>query len=328
MGKYIIRRLIWGLVAILASVAVLFLIMRLLPGSPVGRLVGYENYNNETAAFLTEKYGLNKPIYIQFLLYIRNLLNGDWGDSYVNGIPVWDVILPKIVPTVILTLPVALISFSLGVKIAFSSEQWSKAKTKVMLVICDFFCSLPNFLLALGLVYLLSYKLRIFPTVGMHDSRNEYVGLMNIVDVLYHIILPVLSLSIIDTAQFIKITKASIENEKKANYIDFLMLNGLSSKKVKGKYIFKNAIIPSLNTLSIAMTRIVSGALYVEIIFAWPGLGRLLYQSIMNRDYLVLSACFFLITVFVIAFMILIDIVHAVIDPRLRSRRYDFNSQI
>lgn len=325
MVRYIARKTIWGVIALFISMAILFFVMRLLPGSPVGRLVGYENYNSITAKYLTEKYRLNEPIYVQFWFYAKNLLNGNWGYSYINGIPVWDVIMPKILPTIILTLPVALLSFVVGVKIAFLSEHWNKKVVKGILVICNILCSLPSFLLALGLIYLFSYKLRIFPALGMHDSRNEYIGIMNIVDILHHIVLPILSLSIIDTAQFVKISKASIDNEKKADYIVFLTQNGMS-RNIKEKYMLKNAILPALNTLSIAMTRIVSGALYVEILFAWPGLGRLLYQSIMNRDYLVLSASFFLITTFVIFFMIIIDIIHAIIDPRLRSRQSEANT--
>ena len=125
---------------------------------------------------------------------------------------------------------------------------------------------------------------------------------------------------IVDIAYYYKVIKASIKKELQTEYVSYLRTNGVPQSVIMSKYIMKNAVIPAINIFSMSMTRVVTGALYIEILFAWPGLGRLIYQSIMDRDYLVLSAGFFLITVVVVLFMLLVDMVHVMIDPRIRRK--------
>ena len=154
----------------------------------------------------------------------------------------------------------------------------------------------------------------------MYSSRYEFTGLANIIDVIWHSILPIISIVIIDASYFYRIMKSSMEEEMKKDYCNFLKVNGVDEKIIINKYVVKNAIMPTINVLGLSSTRVVTGALYVEILFAWPGMGRLIYESILSRDYLVLSASFFLIICFISVFMFLIEIAYAFIDPRIRVK--------
>lgn len=320
MRKYLFKRCVLGLVAVLLSSVLMFFLMRALPGSPVGRLIGYENYDAETAQYIIKKHGLDQPVYTQFAVYITNLLKGDWGYSYISGKPVWEIILPKLLPTVALAIPSALISFFIGLGIAIKSENMPRMASNILDAVCNFVSAVPNYIMAFILLYFLAHKARIFPSVGMTHSRYDYQGVAAVMDFVHHLILPVSSLCIVDLAYYYKVIKSSIRKELKSEYVSFLRTNGVSQSVIMGKYILKNAVIPAINIFSMSMTRVVTGALYIEILFAWPGLGRLLYQSIMDRDYLVLSAGFFLITVVVVLFMLIVDVVHALIDPRIRRK--------
>ena len=319
MYKFIVRRLLLGAITLFVATTIMFLFMRSLPGSPVSRLVGYENYNEDTAQYYTQKFGLDKPIMGQLFLYYQNLLKGDWGYSYVNNKPVWDVISSKIAPTVLIAIPSAVISFLLGTYFALKSERTPRVFVKVLDECANIISSVPSYIVALLALYFLSYRLKLFPSIGTHSSKNLLNGAWYLLDVIYHSILPIFSICIIDTAYYFKVMRTSIANERKSDYVCFLRNNGVSEKTIIYKYMAKNSIIPAINILSMSMTRVVTGALYVEIIFAWPGLGRQMYQSIMDRDYMVLSACFFLITVVVVVFMLFVDMFHLLIDPRLKG---------
>ncbi len=314
---YLFRRLLIGIVVVISSVVLLFLLMRFIPGSPVGRLVGYEYFNAETANYLTEKYGLDKPVYYQLLVYLKGLIQGDFGYSYISNCSVWDVISDRVFPTLVLVLPTTIISFLLGLMLSLESMS-RETLAKVLDKITAFIASLPVYVLAIFLLFILSYFLKLLPSVGMYYTRVEYEGLLKFIDLIKHATLPILSLTLIDIAYYYRISRSSFLKEQSKNYCNYLRVNGVDDKKILKKYILKNAIMPSINVLSFSMTRMVTGALYIEIIFAWPGIGSLIYNSILTRDYMVLSAAFFMIAVFIVVFMTLIDIVYVLIDPRIR----------
>lgn len=319
MKKYIVKRILLGAGTILFSTTLLFIIMRMLPGSPVGRIVGYENYSNETAKYVIQKYGLDKPILLQLANYYKRTFSGDWGASYVSQRPVWELIIPKLSGTILLAIPSAVLAFVFGVSLALISERFSKKSNKFLLTFCNIASSIPAYIVAILLVFLLSYQLKLFPIAGIRTSRNNSEGVYAIMDVIWHSILPITSLVFIDTAYFFKVMKASIAEQRNAEYTRFLLINGVPLKRVVGRYVARNSIIPAINILSISLTRVVIGSLYIEIVFAWPGMGRLIYQAIMDRDYMVLSAGFFVVTVTIVFFMLIVDVIHIFLDPRLHK---------
>jgi len=319
MCRYLLRRSLIGILVLIASIVVFFYIMRLLPGSPIGNLAGSEHYNVETENVLTQKFGLDKPIYVQLILYAKGLLQGDFGYSYINNNPVWNIISGRIYPTLVLVIPATIISFIAGILLSLKSIR-SVRLTKLLNKISAFMTSIPVYVLSIFLIYILSYGLKLFPPAGMYDARIKYQGMDRLIDLLKHITLPLLSICLIDVVYYYRILRSSLSTELTKNYCRYLFVNGVSEKTIYRKYVLKNAIMPTINILSFSMTRIVTGALYIEIVFAWPGIGRLIYDSILKRDYMVLSAAFFLIVLFIITFMILIDIVYVALDPRVRRR--------
>ena len=318
MCKYLIRKLIISLLLIVLSSIAFFWLIRIIPGSPVGKIVGHENYSAEVKEVITKKYGLDKSISEQFIIYSKNLLKGDFGYSYLNKKDVKEIIATKIVPTLILVLPSIIISYFLVIDLAIKCINNTKMKyylDKITALTNSF----PTYILCIILILLFAYNLKIFPIVGMNNSKIELTGINYLLDVIWHSILPILSIVIIDASYFYRITISSIEEEKEKDYYLFLKTNGLSEEIITKKYTIKNAIMPTINILGLSATRVVTGALYVEILFAWPGMGRLIYESILSRDYLVLSSSFILIVTFISLFMFLIEIIYAIIDPRIRE---------
>ena len=152
----------------------------------------------------------------------------------------------------------------------------------------------------------------------MSSSKIELLGIDKMLDILWHSILPIITIVIIDASYYYRMMISSIETEKEKEYCLFLKINGISEEIITEKYVVKNAIMPTINILGLSATRVVTGALYVEILFAWPGMGRLIYESILSRDYLVLSSSFILVITFISIFMFFIEIINAIIDPRIR----------
>lgn len=318
MYKYLIRKLIISLLLICLSSIAFFWLIRIIPGSPVGKIVGHENYSVEVKDNITKKYGLDKSISEQFIIYTKNLFKGDFGYSYLNKKDVKEIIATKIVPTLILVLPSIFISYFLGIYLAIKGINNTKMKyylDKITALTNSF----PTYILCIILIILFAYNFKIFPIVGMNNSKIELTGINYLLDVIWHSILPILSIVIIDASYFYRITISSIEEEKEKDYYLFFKTNGLSEETITKKYIIKNAIMPTINILGLSATRVVTGALYVEILFAWPGMGRLIYESILSRDYLILSSSFILIVTFISLFMFLIEIIYAIIDPRIRE---------
>ena len=179
--KFLLKRVIICLCTIVVSTVFVFWAIRLMPGSPIARLVGYENYSETTAKYLTEKYGLDEPIAKQFKIYVKNILKGDFGYSYINNKPVWNIISEKIVPTILLIIPATIISFIIGIWLALKSIYNKKTAwffDKFSAVISSW----PTYVLTLLLLYIFSFKLNIFPISGLNNSRIVSQGIYGILD--------------------------------------------------------------------------------------------------------------------------------------------------
>ncbi len=322
MGRFALRRFISGLLTVFVVFALNFVIIHAAPGNPVKSIIGKETSNPELTQALMDKWGLNDPLTVQFSRQLGNTLKGDLGTSILYNRPVNEMILERLGATLLLGVVTAVLSLligtGLGVVCARKEGSWLDRILSVITYALD---SMPSFWLGLMLIILLSSKLGLLPTQGMENVRAGYTGLRHVLDVLYHLILPSLTLVLISIPGYFRIAKSSIQQVTSEDFIITLRATGMSEKKIFSKYIFRNAILPTVTLFGITLAFLVTGVSLIEIVFSWPGMGRLTMTAINQRDYPVLMGIYFVMSVSVALVMVLVDIAYAMLDPRIRYDR-------
>lgn len=319
MKKYAFKRILTGLLTILIVFAINFVIINLAPGDPISTIMGKENSDPVLRAALEEKYGLDQPLPKQFVMYLKTAVTGDLGTSIIYNRPVMDMIKEKIVPTLLLVLIAALLALVLGtfsgIYAARHKDSWLD---RVLSTISYILNSMPSFWLGLMLIILFSTKLGILPSFGMTDARSNYTGTKAVLDVIKHMILPVGTLMLIQIPSYFRIAKSSVIQVSDEDFITTFRATGMSERKIFNKYIFRNAILPTITIFGISMAYLITGVSLIEIVFAWPGMGRLVLTAITQRDYPTLMGIYLIMSISVAVVMIVVDIVYALFDPRIR----------
>ncbi len=319
MKKFLAKRLGSGSLAVLFSIIFNFVIIRLAPGDPATLLVGKDNPNPEMIAMIREQYGLDKSMFEQLGAYFNQLFHLDLGYSYANSRDVWDMIVERLGPTLMIALTGTLIAVLIGTFIGVYAAR--KKGTFIDQAICSIsylFDSTPSFWLGLMLILLFSSILGLFPTSGMYNLRGNYTGFAHITDVIQHMFLPFLTLVLLNIPYYFRIARSSVLQVMSEDFIMTLRATGMSEKKIFNKYVLRNAIIPTITVFGINLAYMVTGVSMIEITFAWPGMGRLMLDSITKRDYPVISGIYLVLSISVAIGMIIVDIVYATIDPRIR----------
>jgi peptide/nickel transport system permease protein len=321
MGKYVAKKALAGVIAVLFSLALNFTIMRLAPGSPIQIMAGVDTPNPDMIASLTEKYALNKPIAVQFYMYLSNILHGDFGYSYRSRLPVFTLIAQRVGPTFMITFTAAVVSLLLGVSFGLlSARKRETLADRVLTGVSYLFDSMPGFWLALMLVLLFASRLKWFPTVGMVNLRAGHTGFRYMLDVLYHLCLPVFCMTLLTFPSYFRITRASILQGMNEEYVVLFRAAGMSERRIFRKFVLKNAILPTITVFGLSLAYSFTGTSLIEIIFAWPGMGRLLLDGIFNREYMLLSGIYFILSATIATVTVLLDIFCAYLDPRIRLR--------
>lgn len=321
MKKYILKRSLLGIVTIVLTFVFTFFLIRLAPGDPIKLLAGRENPNPDMIEKIRTEYGLNYPLHIQFVHYVRNLLKGDLGFSYKNNLSVLSIISSRIQPTLILTLSSTILSALAGTSLAiFTVKQDNRALDRGLINVSYLIDAIPSYWLGMVLILVFSSYLGWFPTSGMQDVRMRYTGWRRGLDVAYHMVLPVMTIVIIQVPIYFRVARTSILNVLGDDYIQLFRAAGMSESHIFNRYVLKNAAAPIVVLFGSSLAFTLSGVSLIEIIFGWPGMGRLIIDSINIRDYMVLNGIYLIISISVIVFMILIDIMQAYIDPRIRMR--------
>ena len=319
MKKYILKRLGTGALVVLFSVLFNFVIVRLAPGDPTRLLAGKDNPNPQMIAALQEKYGLNKPILTQFWMYIKQLLHGDFGYSYASSSKVWDLIKVRVAPTLMISLTGAVLGLLIGTLLGIYAAR--RKGTAIDISLCGvsyLFDSTPSFWLGLMMILIFAAILKWFPTSGMYNLRGNYHGWKRFADLMKHMFLPVTTLTLIDIPYYFRIARSSVLQTMSEDFIMTLRATGMSERRIFNKYVMRNAIIPTITVFGITLAYMITGVAMIEIVFAWPGMGRLMLDSITKRDYPTLSAIYLLLSISVAVMMIIVDLVYAWVDPRIR----------
>ncbi|HEY4200584.1 MAG TPA: ABC transporter permease [Devosiaceae bacterium] len=319
MLRYAIKRLLQLLPILLVIVCVNFFLVRLAPGDPVSYLIGDAPATPEFVAGLRSFYGLDKPVWEQLFIYLFNILHGDLGFSYVSQENVTTILLSRLPATLMLIGTELVLSIIIGVLAGVASaRRQGKWLDQIVTVLSLIGYAVPAFWLAQILMLVFSLKLGLFPSQGMHSMRYDLSGWSSFTDLVYHLILPVFTLTIYNLALIARVTRASMANTMKLEFITFARSKGARERAVVWRHGLKNAILPVVTVIGLEFRNLVAGAVLTETVFAWPGVGRLTYDSIRSRDYPVLMGILLLIGVVVVIGNLLTDLAYARLDPRVR----------
>ncbi|HON27261.1 conserved membrane protein of unknown function [Mesotoga infera] len=318
-ARYIIRRSLSIVPMVLLIIALNFFIIHLAPGNPAQLISGLEQPSVEVVKALEEQYGLDKPLVLQLGLYYKNIFQGNLGYSFIYGTSVNGLIAERIGATILLTVSAAVIAFALGTLIAvLVGRRKTRILDSIFSVLSYVFYAMPSFWLALVMILLFSSTFKLFPTSGMFNVRASYEGWAKIWDILHHLFLPCLTLALIQIPVFFRVTRSSIDQVNQDEYITTFTAIGLPRKKIYRKYVLKNAILPGITIFGLTLGYSIAGAALVEIVFAWPGMGRLMLDAVFRRDYNLLLGIYFVMAVCICVAILLTDVVYAFVDPRIR----------
>lgn len=321
MAKYLSKRFAVCMLAVILSIFINFALVRLAPGNPIAIMAGMDSPNQEMIDTLTAKYGLDKPILVQFGIYLGNLVQGDFGYSYRNNLPVTQLVGERILPTLLLSLTSLLLAVLLGCSMGLRAARRSNSRFDRFFSNLSYMLdAMPSFWLALMLMLLFATTLRWLPTAGMVDVRAAYTGWRRALDILVHMVLPVSCITILSAPSYYRIMRSSALQVMHEDYVTLYRATGMPEKIIFRRYVLKNAILPVVTMLGMGLAYSLAGVALVEIVFAWPGMGRLLLDSINKRDYAVLSGIYLMLSMAIAVVTVLLDAVYAWLDPRIRLK--------
>lgn len=321
MFRYIVRRLLY-MIPVALGISIIAFITMYAAGNPLDLIrMGKPNINQATLNQLSAYYGLNKPIPIQYLSWLGNILHLNFGKSLYGGIPVSNIIYPEIMPTVELQIISVIIAFVISIPIAVQSARKQYSKQDVVVTsVALFGVSMPTFWFGLILIIAFSFTLGWLPSAGAKGAAGFLWWGNPALDVIAHFILPVVVLVYVSLAQNIRLIRANMLEVLRSDYILAAKASGLSDRKVVYTYALRNAITPAVTFLALALGSMLAGAPMTEYVFSWPGLGRQYVASTLNLDFPTIMAITMLITVMTLLANLIMDILYVYIDPRVRIR--------
>lgn len=307
MWKYIVKRIGYFIPTILGVSIIVFILVRLIPGNPIEIILGMKA-TPELEELAKRQLGLDKPIYIQFFYWLRNMAAGNWGQSIFSRIPVIDLILFRFRFTLKLALismvEVVIFGLSLGILSALTADT---VFDKLFRTLTILIYSPPYFVTALILMYVFSLYLGILPSMGAESAK--------------HLLLPSFSLSFVGMAYISRITRGSILEVVGEDYVKTARAKGLPRMRIIIYHVLKNALLPIITVLGLQFGWFLSGSFIIETIFSLPGLGELATRSILNRDYPVVQGSVFFIALLYSSINLIVDVIYTFLDPRVQYER-------
>lgn len=318
-----IRRIAYGLLLLLAVIVLNFVLLHLAPGDPVDVIAGeMGGATEEMMAQIRQQYGLDKPFVEQLLTYVGNVARGDLGKSFYFNRSVTDLILERLPATILLVVTSLVLAVVVGTLLGVvAARRPNGLLSHVVTVVALIGYALPVFWTGIMLLILFASIFPLFPVSGMSDFIAGHTGFRYVLDVLHHLILPVVSLSTIYLAFYSRLSRASMLDVLGADYIRTARAKGLSERVVTYKHALRNAILPVVTYAGLQFSALLSGAVLVETVFSWPGLGTLAFDSLLRRDSPTLLGILFFSSLMVIVVNLLTDFTYQIIDPRLRSSK-------
>ena len=318
MTRYLVRRLLQTIPLLFAVIGLTFVLIHVAPGDPV-HILGGDGGDAAYYASMSAKFGLDRPLPEQLLIYFGSALHGDFGYSYVQRRPVFDVIADRIPATALLMLSALFLSTVLGVLLGtISARRLNRPPDHVITIATLVGGATPAFWLGQVLVLVFAAGLGWLPVQGMTNARGVSPGMDAVIDLLQHLVLPVTTLGFLQLALITRITRSGLIDALREEYIRTAYAKGLRPSTIVWRHALRNVLLPIVTIIGSHFGTLLTGAVLTEIIFAWPGLGRLLFDATTARDYPLLMAMFFVASVSVIVANLLTDVAYTALDPRVR----------
>jgi len=314
VGRFVLRRLAQSAVVLLGVTLVVFLLLQLVPGDPVRIALG-TRYDQETYDALRERSGLNRPLPVQYLSYVANALTGDLGVSFRSGQPVTGIVVERMPAT--LSLAVAalvfalLVAFPLGV---LSAVRNGSALDHTARIFSQFGVSVPDFWMGILGIIVFAGALGWLPPSGYTAFTEDPVGWAR------HIVLPAVTIGLVTAAILTRFIRSSVLEAMSEDYVRTAEGKGLRPRVVVVRHVLRNALIPVVTVAAVQLASLLGGVIVIEVLFAWPGIGRLTYDAVQARDYPVLQGAVLLVAALFLLVNLMVDILYAKLDPRISVR--------
>ncbi len=316
----IIRRVAYAVLLLLAVIVFNYLLLSLVPGDIAETIAGESGGGSaELMAEIRKAYGLDQPFYVQLFTYIKKILVGDLGDSYYFNVPVLDLILERLGPTLLLVVTSLLLAIFVGTLFGVVAAQRPNGLfSHFVTVLALIGFSAPVFWTAFLLIIFFVSMLEIMPLSGLTEPLTKPGTFSWYLDVAHHLFLPVLSLASVYLASYSRLARASMMDILGSDFIRTARAKGLGRRMIIYKHALRNAVIPVITIAGLQFSHILSGAVVIETVFSWPGLGTLAFESILRGDTPTIMGILFFSAFVVIIFNLLTDLAYRIVDPRIR----------
>lgn len=316
MGAFLVRRLISTVVVFFFVTVAIFGLVHAAPGDPVAQLIPPSMYNSGSQEFIEQKrheLGLDLPLPVQYLHWLGNALHGDLGYSIGAGRPVGEMITERVVPTIELMGLAILVGLVLALPLGtLAALRKNRGTDYVATFVSLIAVSTPSFFLGILAIYVFALKLQVLPSAGMSTPGNGTGA-----DLLVHLVLPVLILGLGMAGQFTRYIRSSMLSELGSEYVRTGVAKGMSMGGVLVKHVLRNALIPIITVVALSIPALLGGAVVVEQVFAWPGMGQLAITAVTAQDYSVIIAFALMVSILVLVSNLIADLLYAVVDPRV-----------
>lgn len=323
MPGFIAARLVKAVFILLAILVLNFVLIHAAPGDPAAVMAGEAGASDEKfLQDLRERFGLDQPFIVQLWTYIKGAVQLDLGYSYRRQMPVAELIWERLPATLLLTSTAFVISILIGVIAGVLAAQmqgtwWDTLISSLALL----FYATPLFWVGLMASLLFSVVLGWLPGYGYQTIGANYTGIDKVLDIGKHLILPATTLGLFFTAIYVRMTRASMLEVSRLDFVKTARSKGLRNSVIQRRHVLRNAILPVITLAGLQAGQIVGGAVLTETVFAWPGIGRLMFEAIGQRDYNVILGVFFVSAAMVLLFNLITDILYGVVDPRIRMTK-------
>ena len=316
---YIIRRLFQAVPIVLAIIVLNFFLLNMAEGDAVDVLAGEAgSATPEYMAELRAKFGLDQPLPVQLLVYLKNIISLDLGYSFRHDMPVSVLIVDRFWPTLLLMVSTIILAVLFGILLgllaAINLNTWKDAVISVFALITY---ATPLFWVGLMMIVVFSINLRWFPTSGMENIAAFYEGFDRFVDITHHLVLPTITLSLFYLALYTRLMRASMLEQYGQDYVVTARAKGLPERRITFGHVLRNALLPVVTMAGVQVGALIGGSVIVESVFAWPGLGMLAFESLFARDLNLLLGIFLISSVLVVVVNLIVDVIYCFLDPRI-----------
>jgi peptide/nickel transport system permease protein len=323
VASTVASRLLQAVIVVFIVTTIVFVLIHVAPGDPFGSAMDNPNVTEALRARWRAMYGLDRPLHEQYLLYLRNAARGDFGWSFSMHRPVVDVLREALPNTLVLAGAALVLGFAGGIGLAVVQAMRPGSRTdRVLGAGSMFFYAMPDFWLALMMMLIFAYWFPVFPVAGAVDPvMHEYMGPMaSLADRLKHLALPAITLALLSGAAVARYQRAELLRVMPDDYVRTARAKGVSEWRVMLVHVLRNALIPTVSLLGLSLPVLFTGAVFIERVFAWPGMGWVVLNAVGTRDYPLVTAGVIVAAATVTMGSLAADLLYVVVDPRIRGR--------